>query len=156
MNAPHCYMCVACFVIFLYRSPSLLSSVDTFPCFPSCKTPFFSLYVLYAFYFINICAVLQCLFPAVPYIMRNSSLNCKRGWKGELEFLKRWLQKLWKFRRSRKCYKCNSVHLARQTPKMCDRTGWFMCHLAHHSWMFYVLETLSETVLKLLSKVRED
>jgi len=90
------------------------------------------------------------------YITRNSSLNCKRGWKGELEFLKRWLQKLWKFRMSRKCYKFNSVHMARQTPKMRGRHGWFMCHLAHYSWLFYVLESLSQTVLKLLSKVSED
>jgi hypothetical protein len=50
--------------------------------------------------------------------MRNNSLKCKRGWKGELKFLKRWLQKLCECRRSRTCYKFNSVHLARQTPKM--------------------------------------
>jgi hypothetical protein len=41
MNAPHCYTCVACFVISLYRSTSLLSSLDTFPCFPFCRTPNF-------------------------------------------------------------------------------------------------------------------
>ena len=95
-------------------------------------------------------------FMHCTYVMRNSSLKCKRGWKGEPTFLKRWLQKSWKFGRSRKCYKFNSVHLARQTPRMHDRHGWFMCHLAHYSWLFYVRETLSQTVLKLLSKVRED
>ena len=54
------YMCVACLVIFLYRSTSLLSSLETFPWFPSCKTPIFCLYVLYALF--SPSTFVQCFF----------------------------------------------------------------------------------------------
>jgi hypothetical protein len=136
-------MCIACLVIFLYRYPSLPSSLDTFPCFPSCKTQIFFLICFVCILFSQLlCSTsvsissssfkVNC-FMNYTYIMRNSSIKCKRGWKEEVKFLKRLLQKLWKCRRSRKCYKFNSVHLARKTPKMRDKHGWFMCHLAHYS-----------------------